>query len=412
MLAIASLLAIGFATLMPEPPAKTGSHLCLACGSLGIVNAVLNVFLFVPLGVGLALYGIDWKRAIVFACALSTSIEITQFLAIPGRYSTVGDVITNTLGGALGFALGRYAENLLRPTPRIASRLLVGWSLIWLTVQLVSSYGFAISMPTSQYYGQIARRLGSYDVFRGRVLSASVGALSIPNTSLADSRSVRDALLGGAEVATAVTPASPTDGVAPIVRVADNKGREITVLAQRGTEAIFGVHTGASVLKLRAPLFALDAVFPTQQVVPPDTASTVFVRGRYLPRGVQLEAETSGTHHVAQVPITASLGWTFWLPFEWLITGTRVESILSFLWLFGLAIPLGYWSLAADSLPRRSRQIPSVSIAAFWIAVLAVGLGLLPMAFGLRVAGVSDWLACLVGILFGRVAVMLLPHHT
>jgi glycopeptide antibiotics resistance protein len=402
VLAVTSLAAIGFATLMPEPPARTGSHLCLLCGSLGVVNAVLNVFLFVPIGVGLALYGVEWKRAVIFACAISTAIEITQFLAIPGRYSTVGDVITNSLGGALGFALGRYAETLLRPSAKTATRLLVGWAVVWLAVQLVSSYGFAISLPDSQYYGQIARRLGSFDVFRGRVLSATVGSLPIPNTLLGDSHAVRQALLGGAKIATAVTPASPTNGIAPIVRVADNRGREIALIAQRGRDVVFGVHTGASVLKVRTPLFAVRDVFPPQPVLSPDTVGIVSIRGSYLSRGAELETERSGSRRVTQLPFRASLAWTFWLPFEWLISGTRAEWIVSFIWLMVLSLPLGYWFFPSG-LPW-NLGVGRIPIAIFVAAVLGFGLFVIPMLFGLALGSTSDCFACLIG--FGAGALL------
>ena len=66
VITIASLVAIAFATLLPEPAtAAHGSHFCLVCGSLGGVNAILNVFLFVPLGIGLALFGIPGKRTLL-----------------------------------------------------------------------------------------------------------------------------------------------------------------------------------------------------------------------------------------------------------------------------------------------------------------------------------------------------------
>ncbi|WP_295032323.1 VanZ family protein [uncultured Microbacterium sp.] len=62
-----------------------------------------NIVLFAPLGVLLAL---AWPRAsagalIAVGGASSVAIELAQ-LAIPGRFSTLSDVIANTLGTAVG----------------------------------------------------------------------------------------------------------------------------------------------------------------------------------------------------------------------------------------------------------------------------------------------------------------------
>jgi hypothetical protein len=121
--------------------------------------------LFAPLGLGLALSGVPGKRALVAMCALSVLIETAQFFVISGRDSTVGDVLTNTLGGALGYLIGRYPRFWLLPPPRGARILVAAWAMIWLIVQVVSSIAFTVSIPRSVYYGQIARRLGSFAVF-------------------------------------------------------------------------------------------------------------------------------------------------------------------------------------------------------------------------------------------------------
>lgn len=67
-----------------------------------------NIALFVPLGLLLA---VGWRRmpavAIVAAgCAASTIIELVQ-LTMPSRYSTLSDVIANTLGTAVGLVIAR-----------------------------------------------------------------------------------------------------------------------------------------------------------------------------------------------------------------------------------------------------------------------------------------------------------------
>jgi glycopeptide antibiotics resistance protein len=122
-----------------------------------------------PFGIGLALFGIPSKRSLLAMCALSVLIETAQFLVIPGRYSTIGDVITNSLGGALGFLIGRYALVLLRPpSRRIALALCAGWSALWLVIQAVTAFGFSPAIPQSEYYGQIAPHPEDVEPFSGR----------------------------------------------------------------------------------------------------------------------------------------------------------------------------------------------------------------------------------------------------
>lgn len=402
VITIASLAAIGFATLLPEPAAPVGSHFCLVCGSLGGVNAVLNVFLFVPLGIGLTLSGLPVKRALLAMCALSALIETTQLTVIPGRDSTIGDVLTNTLGGALGFAIGRYANRWLRPPPRTARNLAGGWATIWLAIQIISNFGFALSLPDLQYYGQIARVLGNFAVFPGLVLTASIDDVQIPNTGLADSRRVQRLLLEGATVATTVVPAEPTRNIAPIVRVADARKKEIVLLAQNGEHLIFGVHTGAAVLRLRPLLFALPDAFPTRVSSLALAADTLRLSGRYVARGVRMNAQSRSATHDRRIPLSASLGWTFWLPFPWFIEGTRAELVVSWIWFACLVIPLGYWSLRIVDASRSQeilRHWAPVLLAG--AALLCAGLVLVPHTFGLSAAPLRDWLATLAGALVG-----------
>jgi VanZ family protein len=403
VITIASLAAIAFATLLPEPAAAaSSSHFCLVCGSLGGVNAILNVFLFVPLGIGLALFGIQGKRALLAVCALSALIETAQLLVIPGRDATIGDVLTNTLGGALGFAIGRYAELWLRPPPRIARNLAVGWGTIWLAIQIISNFGLALSLPDSQYYGQIARVLVNFAVFPGLVLTASIDDVQIPNTAFSDGRRVQRLLLDGATVAATVVPAEPTPDIAPIVRVADAKEKEIVLLAQNGERLVFGVHNGAAVLRLRTLLFALPDAFPTRVSSLALAADTLRISGRYVARVVRMSAQSRSATHDRRIPLSASLGWAFWLPFPWFIEGTRAELVVSWIWFACLVIPLGYWSLRIVDASRSQeilRHWAPVLLAG--TALLCAGLVLVPHTFGLSAAPLRDWLATLAGALVG-----------
>src|SRR5687768_12714674 len=107
--AVASVMVIAFATLRPEAAPTVTVNFCLICGSRGGVDAILNFFLFLPLGAGLALTAARPSRALFAVVVLSALIELAQFVAISGRDASFGDLLTNSIGGTTGFAIGRYA---------------------------------------------------------------------------------------------------------------------------------------------------------------------------------------------------------------------------------------------------------------------------------------------------------------
>lgn len=404
VVAVTNLVVIAFATLLPEPGAAVGSHLCLLCGSLGGVNSLLNVFLFLPLGIGLALAEFSGKRAVIAMCALSVLIETAQFLVIPGRYATIGDVLTNSLGGALGFAIGRNAFILLRPSPRIALALTMGWSTLWLATQAISAYGFSPAVPKSEYFGQIAPSLGNFEQFRGRVLRTSIADVVVRDTQFKDSPRVRELLLGGATVTTTILPPGSGRGIAPIVRVADAGEREILLLAQNAADLIFGVRTGAAALRLRPPLFALADILPAVSAGDRwQTMDTLTVSARYSTREVWVKTQ-SRTSYDRRIPITASLGWTMLLPFQWFIKGTRIEFAVSAIWIACLLLPMGYWGgrIVQFRRPRAATRIRMVAVPIAFM-LLYVGLVVAPQEFRLPAAPPRDWLAALTGIFAGAV---------
>lgn len=68
------------------------------------LDVTANLGLFLPVGATLCLLGLRRRTTVITAVCLSTSIEIAQ-LFIPGRESSVDDVLLNTLGALLGAKL-------------------------------------------------------------------------------------------------------------------------------------------------------------------------------------------------------------------------------------------------------------------------------------------------------------------
>lgn len=69
-----------------------------------ILEVILNVFLFVPLGVLLGARRFTLKRTMLYSCCLSVVIETIQLMAKRGLCET-DDVIHNLVGTLLGFGI-------------------------------------------------------------------------------------------------------------------------------------------------------------------------------------------------------------------------------------------------------------------------------------------------------------------
>lgn len=399
VLAIASLVAILCATLFPDSGQPVNSHLCLVCGPRGGVDAILNILLFMPLGVGLALSGLTWNRAVIAACVLSLTVETTQFFFIPGRDATLGDVLTNTIGGALGFAIARRAGIWLRPSPRAATIMSLGWCVFWLAIQAISSFSFAPSVPNSGYYGQIARQLGGFALFRGKVIDPKIGDVAITDKRFNDIDSVGHRLLDGAKVALTAVPAGRTNDIAPIVRVADDEQQEIVLLAQDDDAFLFGVRTGSAVFRLRSAIFAMPRVFTDGAGQTNAFASEpLALSASYDGARAQLTARTGSVSRHQTLAISSALGWTLVLPFQWYIENTRTELVVSWIWMACLTLPFGYWCAHAAQVTDPPRRL-LIAVLCFLagVAILIAGFVRVRYAIGLPAAPLRDWIAAVSG---------------
>lgn len=117
-----ALLGILAVTLLPLAPRATGwawgvqwiplTSIMAAVtdsvdASVWIRTVLMNVVLFVPLGLALVLRGHRIRAAVGFATTTSLLVEILQMVLPLGRTTNIDDVILNTVGGLLGAVLGR-----------------------------------------------------------------------------------------------------------------------------------------------------------------------------------------------------------------------------------------------------------------------------------------------------------------
>jgi glycopeptide antibiotics resistance protein len=405
-LVVLSLAAIAWLTLRPAHASSSpiGSHLCVVCGPQAGVDILLNTLLFVPLGVGLKLSGSSLRKAVLICFALSLSIETAQAFIVRGRATTLSDILTNTLGGAIGAWSARTAPPLLAPSRKRAAWLTSTWAAIWLLIQIVSSYSFSPSLPRSQYYGATAHEVGGRAMFHGQVESARIGTIPIPNGAFADSRSIRQLLLSGAAIVGIVRLAEPTPNFASMIRVADDKQRGITSLSEEGDRLVFSIRTGASSLRLREPAYGMPGVFVGARPPAHSAAETIMISARFNDGTVQLVAQTRSGHRELNLSPRAALAWTVMLPFHGHLQSGGMERVATFLWTSVLLIPFGYW---AATLARQLERVPALALVGVLAALLAAGLIVVPVAFALRAATPLDWIAAVSGVGIGAALALL-----
>jgi glycopeptide antibiotics resistance protein len=69
-----------------------------------VLGMIANVFLFLPFGGALRWTGLSIRRAALAAFCVSAGVEVTQLL-VPGRTTSVDDVLLNVLGAVCGYGL-------------------------------------------------------------------------------------------------------------------------------------------------------------------------------------------------------------------------------------------------------------------------------------------------------------------
>ncbi|MGE0354920.1 MAG: VanZ family protein [Gemmatimonadales bacterium] len=403
-LAVFGWALIAALTLYPNPSAvplvAATPVWCIVCGRLGLVDVLLNVILFLPLGAGLGVLGLRFRHAVLLLFGTTLAVEVLQ-LWIPGRDSSLSDLLSNTLGGSLGFLLATTWRRLLLPAPAPARRLALGWMGGWLGLQLFSSWALQPSMPRSTYFGQWAPELGQFDQYTGRVDSVTLGGLPLGGTALPETDSVRALLLrGGALLRVRALSGTPTERLAPIFSIFDDAQRNILLLGEIGRDVVYAERDRLARLRLRSPVFLLPYALPAGPGLPV-TLEATRRDGRIEIRTAYTTADS--VTHTAQVTMQLSPSWSWAFVLPWGHTLGMETGVVTMLWLAVLFLPAGYWTHRARLLLRSpgggsKRLGPGATLLGL---VLVAGLAAMPVAFGFGLSGVSEWIGAAGGVVLG-----------
>lgn len=318
-------------TLRPGDPSPyaVGST-CVICGFRGLADAILNLGFFVPLGVGVA-YLRGWRAAVGAAFLLSGAVELGQ-LGLPGRYPTLGDLIWNTTGGAVGGLLVRplQAAPAFLVDPRGPGRGAL-WA-VSVAALLGPAFLFAPRFPDTVYWGQHTPELGPMEVYEGRVLGARVGDVPVPPGRREESPLIRRALEEGRDIRVRFVAGPPTDGLAPLFSIFDRNERQVLFVGVDGTAAFYARWSLSLALRLDHPGLAWREVLTAP---PGDTVVLRIVRN---PRGVCLEvdgAERCGAG------LGVRDGWRLLMSPPATELSPGLGALLGFLWVVVVVAPAG-----------------------------------------------------------------------
>ncbi|MGA2382672.1 MAG: VanZ family protein [Gemmatimonadales bacterium] len=247
-LLIASLGVVLGATLVPGSGPDTGTfQWCVLCGDFGLADAIANVVLFVPLGIALGCSAVSARKTVALALLLSTAIEIAQ-LWIPGRESTLADIIWNTTGAAVGvgFVCWYPARRRFRLGGLVAATAVLA---------VIAGAGLLLrpAFPPTIYYGQWTAQLGQFEWYRGKVLEAEIGGMQLPSWRLQDSKGVREQLSAGERLRVRAIAGPRTERLAPLFSIFDEQQREILLVGVDRDDLVLQVSTHAGDLRLDQP---------------------------------------------------------------------------------------------------------------------------------------------------------------
>jgi len=350
--------------------------LCLVCGVRGTSDAVLNVLLFVPLG--LLLGANRWRppRSALVGFGLACSIELAQHF-IPGRYSNLGDVVWNTTGAWAGAVLAARGTHWLVPAASWRRRLAGLAALAPPVATLAFGWLMEPSWPTARYWGQWTPDLGHLEQYDGSVVRARLGSIPLPPGRFPSDQDPRGILTGDWTLDVAAVKGNPPSSLAPIVSIYDADEREVLLLGATGEDMVYREPSRARVLRLDQP----DLRFPgvLARAGPGDTVHLA-VRRSGSERCLSFDERRSCPSY------TPGRAWSLLLYPDTAPEGGRRAMDAFWMWL--ILLPVGFWS-------GRVRDLLSGGV------LTALGVGL---AVGLTRLAAPPWtemLAALGGLLVG-----------
>jgi hypothetical protein len=386
-LAVAGLCFIARATLTPSPDPNGLAQLtplwCIVCGELGGSDVVANLLLFIPFAVGLRLAGLSWRRTVLVAAAVSLTVELLQLVAISGRDASLSDLLTNTVGGAIGATLASWLPTAAQPSPAQATRLLAAGTAAWLAALAVSAWLLSPAVESGALRSGWAGTTGERDVFFGEIHQVRLDGVLMPsNGTPPDSADIRRRLAAGEfRLHVEVNSGGPVSYPSWIYKLKAGGANQLTLFQLRRHAGV-AVPIRAMGLRLRAATVTLPAAFP-------DVAGqTVRLEASAAGGVVTLRSTYGDRTRSIEFGLSPAYGWRLISPFQ-MGVGNDVRWFTALLLVLSV-LPLGYWAAWSRGWAQ-------------WALPLGISAGLvLPSAaVGLPPVHWSEWAAAALAVLAG-----------
>ncbi len=392
LLAFAGLAAILATTLYPIPSAAGIADqtplLCLVCGENGGTDVILNLLLFTPFAIGLRLSGWSWARVTLTCAVVSFSVELCQYLWVPGRDASLSDLLTNTTGGSAAAAIAPLLRVALSPGEREARHLFLCGATAWIAFSTFTAWLFSPWVSDAAALSEWSSLSHRDWAYHGDVRRVVLSGDSMPNGHLDAPASARVADLFARESldlrVDLVSQAPPKDREW-IYRVGFGPGR-LTV-NQKKTAVILEVPRRLARLEVNSPTLRLDDGAPDRAGVP-----FSIIAGERGER-VWLETTVNGRTRRAEIVLAPTMAWGLVVPFGYAL-GPEAKWI-TMLWVAALMVPLGLWGSFTGK-PATTLLILAVAIT--------VGLGVIPSISPTGPVPLRDWVAAVLGALGGWAA--------
>lgn len=382
----ASLVLIAAATLDVEwgAPASDIHPLCVLCGDLGGPDLVLNVLLFLPLGFFLARAGWPWRRLLLAGVLLSAGIEVAQ-VWLPGRSSTLRDVLSNAAGVGAGALVAFHGARAIAPGRWAPARL---WGVTLGALAVVALTGWSVRFAPSgtPYYAHWSPRQQHLEPWTGRVLHASIDGRALPPGRVVDAEALRAAVRDGVDLRIDAVGGAPTRELGGIVTISDARMREVLLVGPVGDDLVVRVRRNAARLRFDAPEERFRGLLASVGPATPLSIRVSATPGR--------TCATVNGRTACGAPPSAGSAWRLLRSFGW--GSLRARILLDALTLAALAVLVGL-------------QVRAVSIAQSGAAslTLVAGTWLVARVTGLSAPRPAEW----AGLLAGLVAGVLVSRH-
>ena len=358
---------------------------CVVCGDSGMADVLLNVLLFLPLG--LLLRGLGWTRGrtVLLAAALSFAIEVVQGLLLAGRDACIGDFLANTSGAWLGWTGLIGVQRFLNPSLALARRGTAVLLFVMAAIWLATGAGLQPSLLDEHiWYGQPMSSHRGPQPFPGSLVHATIDGIEIPNEPMRQRVPWRDSIVIELQAIRNTDQLYPRGIV--MLRIVDTARNVEAAIDQRGDDAWLRLRLRASDWRLHYPRWQVSHAMRMTPGVP--------WRFRWSWRDDHftiINEPVDGPHEPGiDVPLSIGLGWSFIHPFVNIVGESRL------LW---TALWLGFWFGILGWLAGRLRLTQTLATATGALLLYAgcsLAWGMTPMA--------SEMLIAIVAVAAGAIA--------